>query len=127
MQFYCIYSQGWNFMKSFGIKTGVISIVSKPINISLWQQWDWLELFNSLFEVFYWKFEIFSKNHITNVWRSKISNVSLKANYDRRTHRPTDGEKATFRGTSFRSAQKRTPCVTIRFSCKWKNISYHRK
>jgi len=25
------------------------------------------------------------KNHITDVWQSEISNVSLKANYDRQT------------------------------------------
>jgi len=41
------------------------------------------------------------KNHITDVWQSEISNVSLKANYDRQTE-----EKVSYRGTSFRSAQK---------------------
>ena len=32
---------------------------------------------------------VFRKNHITDVWQSKISNVSLKANYARQT----DGQK----------------------------------
>ena len=30
------------------------------------------------------------KNHITDVWQSEISNVSLKANYDRQTDRKSD-------------------------------------
>ena len=49
------------------------------------------------------------KNHITDLWQSEISNVSQKlAMTDRRTDRRIDrrAEKATFRGTSFRSAQE---------------------
>jgi len=48
------------------------------------------------------------KNHISDVWQSEISNVSLKANYDWQTDSRKDSrtEKATYRGTSFCSAQK---------------------
>ena len=54
------------------------------------------------------RFDLTTKNHITDVWQSKISNVSLLANYDRQADRWKDRltEKATYRGTSFRSAQK---------------------
>jgi len=31
-----------------------------------------------------------AKNHIMDVWQSEISNVSLKANFDRQTDRKSD-------------------------------------
>ena len=56
-----------------------------------------------------WLIWLYLKNHVTDVWQSKISNVSLKANYDR----PTDGltEKVTYWSMSFRSAQKNKKVV----------------
>ena len=52
------------------------------------------------------RFDLTTKNHITDVWQSKILNFSLEANYDRRT------EKATYRDTSFRAAQNTTKQIS---------------